>query len=117
MEINYTWEINQFHIVPSLSNQNNVVTKISITCHGEHIDNLGRSFKELWSGSTLIELNENDTFIPFDQITQQNAEKWLQDSENKKQRNVDWIKAKVASRLQEKVNPTLIVINSPFEQK
>jgi hypothetical protein len=117
MNINYTWEFSQFHVVPSLNNLSNVITKISFTCHGEHIDSLGRSFKDYWTGSTLIELDENSTFIPLDQITQEIAEKWVQDSENKKQRNINWIKAKVASRIQEQVNPTLIVINSPFEQK
>jgi hypothetical protein len=45
------------------------------------------------------------------------AAAWIEASENKKQRNVDWLKNKVLKRLKEKVEPTLIVINSPFGQK
>jgi hypothetical protein len=45
------------------------------------------------------------------------AEKWVEASENKKQRNVDWIKNKVLTRLQEKVTPTIVVMTPPFAQK
>lgn len=116
-DIKYTWELTQFHVVPSLNNQSNVVTKIGFTLHGEYIDENGTSFKEFWTGTTLIEFNENASFTPYDKLTQEIVEKWVIDSENKKQRNVDWIKNKVRTRLQEKVEPTLVVINSPFGQK
>jgi hypothetical protein len=38
-------------------------------------------------------------------------------SENKKQRNVNWIKNKVLTRIQEKVTPTIVVMTPPFAQK
>jgi hypothetical protein len=116
MNINYTWEFTHFHVVPSLHNQTNVVTKIAFTLHGEYTNELGQSFREFWSGATLIEYNENSSYITLDQITYDMAVIWVEAAENKKQRNVDWIKAKVASRLQEKINPTLLVITPPFAQ-
>jgi uncharacterized coiled-coil protein SlyX len=117
MNINYTWEISHFHVVPSLNNQSNVVTKIAFELHGEYVDENNNSFKELWSGVTLIEFDENSNFITLEEINQEIAEKWVQDSENKKQRNVDWLKNKVKSRLEERVNPTLIVITPSFTKK
>ena len=116
-DIKYTWELSQFHVVPSLKDQANVVTKITFTLHGEYIDENGISFKDFWSGGTLIEMDESSTFTPLNEITQEMAEKWVEASENKKQRNVDWIKNKVLTRIQERVTPTIVVINSPFEQK
>ena len=116
-DIKYTWELSQFHVVPSLNNKTNVVTKITFTLHGEYIDENGNSFNEFWSGGTLIEMDETSTFTPLNEITQEMAEKWVEASENKKQRNVDWIKNKVLTRLQEKVTPTIVVMTPPFAQK
>jgi hypothetical protein len=116
-DINYTWEISQIHIVPSLKDQDNVVTKIAFSLHGEYIDVNGTSFKENWTGVTLIEMDATSTFTPLNEVTQDMAATWIEASENKKQRNVEWLKNKVLKRLKEKVEPTLIVINSPFGQK
>ena len=116
-DIKYTWEISQIHIVPSLKDQDNVVTKIAFSLHGEYIDVNGTSFKEFWTGVTLIEMDATSTFTPLNEVTQDMAAAWVEASENKKQRNVDWLKNKVLKRLKEKVEPTLIVINSPFGQK
>lgn len=116
-DIKYTWELSHFHVVPSKNNQDNVVTKIAFTLHGEYIDENGTSFKEFWTGATLIEMDETSIFTPLDQVTKEMAEKWVEASENKKQRNVEWIKNKVLTRLQEKVTPTIVVMTPPFAQK
>ena len=116
-DIKYTWELTQLHVVPSLKDQANVVTKIAFSLHGEYIDETGTSFKDFWSGVTLIEFDENSNFTSYDQLTPEIVEKWVEASENKKQRNVDWIKGKVLKRIQERVTPSIVVINSPFTQK
>ena len=50
-------------------------------------------------------------------ITQENAENFVFISENKKQRNIEWIKNKVKSRIEERVNPKVLVVEPPFLQK
>lgn len=116
-DIKYTWELTHLHVAPSKNNQNNVVTKIAFTLHGEYTNEVGQFFSEFWTGATLIEFDENSSFTTLDQITHEMAVKWVEDSENKKQRNVNWIKNKVLTRLQEKINPTVVVITPPFAQK
>lgn len=117
MNINYTWEITHFHLTPSANGKNNVVKKIAFTCHGEYVDGNGQSFKDEWTGATLVEFDANEPFIELDQITQEIAERFVFISENKKQRNIDWIKNKVKSRIEERVNPKVLVVEPPFLQK
>jgi hypothetical protein len=117
MNINYTWEFSHLHVLPSLNNQSNVVSKVAFELHGEYIDENGNSFKDLWSGVTLIEFDANSSFLPLEQLNQEIVEKWVQDSENKKQRNVEWLKNKVLSRIQERVNPSILVITPSFAKK
>jgi hypothetical protein len=116
-DIKYTWQVDQFHVVPSKENQTDVVTKIAFTLHGEYIDKNGKSFKESWSGATVLDFDPDGTFTSLKDVNQQMAEQWIELSENKKQRNVNWLRNKVLSRLQEKVTPTLVVISPPFLQK
>ena len=117
MNINYTWEITHFHLTPSVNGQTNVIKKIAFICHGEYIDENGVSFKDEWTCATLVEFDANTPFIPLDQITQENAENFVFISENKKQRNIEWIKNKVKSRIEERVNPKVLVVEPPFLQK
>lgn len=116
-DINFTWEINQIHVAPSSKDKTNLVTKIAYTLWGEYTDEDGKTYKDWWSAATVIDLDPSATFIPLEEITPEIAKLWIMASENKKQRNVEWLMNKVKQRLEEKVKPTVVVLNSPFEKK
>lgn len=116
-DIKFTWEVNQIHVAPSSNGLSNLVTKIAYTLWGEYTDENGNTFKDWWSAATVIELDPNATFIPLNEITQEIAELWIMGSENKKQRDVEWLKNKVRKRLEDRVNPPIVVIDSPFVKK
>ena len=62
-------------------------------------------------GAQSFPAPEAEGYIPFEQLTAQTLQDWVEISENRKKRNMAWLKANmIDKRLEDKVNPKEILI-------
>lgn len=71
----YNWSVLSLEVVPQLNNLSNVVNKINYRVTGLEDSYLG----EL-NSHVKINLNENNSFIPFDNLTNEQVVNWLHET-------------------------------------
>lgn len=118
MVVNYNFILDDLHVAPSLEGNSQVVLKISWFLVGTAVDAEGKMHEERYSATTTIKPDvAPGEFIPFEQLTAQTLQEWVEISENRKKRNMAWIKANmIDKRLEDKVNPKVVLIKPTWLQ-
>ena len=115
MIVNYTFKVTDWHLIPHINGLDNVIEKVNWVLIGETTDSLGRRYLYDHTQTTTIKFDDNVVFIPAQELTPEIIQGWVFEIENKKQRNIDWIKENIIyKRLDEKVNPAIAKIVKPF---
>ena len=118
MVVNYNYILDDLHVAPSQDGYSQVIVRVAWFLVGTTIDESGNMHEERYSATTTI---KPDTapgdFINFEQLTPQILQNWVEINENKKKRNMDWLKANmIDKRLADKVNPKVVFIKPSFLQ-
>jgi hypothetical protein len=118
MVVNYNFILDDLHVAPSLEGHSQVVLKISWFLVGTAVDTAGTMHEERYSATTTIKSDvAPGEFIPFEQLTPQALQSWVEISEDRKKRNMAWIKANmIDKRLEDKVNPKVVLIKPTWLQ-
>jgi hypothetical protein len=118
MDVNYNFILDDLHVAPTLEGNSQVILKISWFIIGTAIDAAGNMHEERYSATTTIKPDvAPGEFIPFEQLTPQVLQSWVEISENRKKRDIAWIKANmIDKRLEDKVNPKVVLIKPTWLQ-
>ena len=118
MVVNYNFILDDLHVAPSLEGHSQVVLKISWFLVGTAVDTAGQMHEERYAATTTIKPDvAPGEFIPFEQLTPQALQSWVEISENRKKRNMAWIKANmIDKRLEDKVTPKVVLIKPTWLQ-
>lgn len=118
MVVNYNFILDDLHVAPTLEGHSQVVLKISWFLVGTAVDSAGQMHEERYSATTTIKPDvAPGEFIAFEQLTAQTLQEWVEISENKKKRNIAWIKANmIDKRLEDKVTPKVVLIKPTWLQ-
>jgi hypothetical protein len=115
MIVNYSFEVSHLHVIPNMNGLENVIQKVSWNLIGTTIDVDGKEHRFEHSQTTTIKFNEAVSFISANDITLEVVQGWVYEIENKRQRNIDWLKTNIIDvRLDEKINPTKPKVVKPF---
>ena len=76
MPIEYTWKIQSVKVLPDLSNRNNIVKTIEFMLEGSRDENTNFV---LGSVELSVDL-ESETFIPFDELTEETVVEWVKNA-------------------------------------
>jgi hypothetical protein len=115
MIVNYTFKVSDWHLIPHINGLDNVIEKVNWSLIGTTIDANGNTYVYDHPQTTTIKLNDNIPFIPANELTPEIIQNWVYEIENKKQRNIEWLKANIIyKRLDEKLNPAIAKIVKPF---
>lgn len=118
MVVNYNFILDDLHVAPMLEGHSQVVLKISWFLVGTAVDAAGQMHEERYAATTTIKPDvAPGEFIAFEQLTAQTLQEWVEISENKKKRNIAWIKANmIDKRLEDKVTPKVVLIKPTWLQ-
>lgn len=100
--INYTWNILQVSTFPEKAGKNNVVHRVTFSVFG--IDDVGHSASK--RDIIDLELNESESFTPFEQLTQQQVIEWVKDSLTPA--GVKEIETTISTAINNQLNPSAI---------
>lgn len=115
MIVNYTFKVSDWHLIPHINGLDNVIEKVNWVLIGETTDANGKTYVYEHPQTTTIKFNESNSFISAHELTPEIIQSWVFEIENRKQRNIDWIKTNIIyKRLDEQVNPAIAKIVKPF---
>ena len=115
MIVNYTFKVSDWLLIPHINGLDNVIEKVNWVLIGETLDTNGNKYTYEHFQTTTIKFDADVAFIPANQLTPDIIQNWVFTIENKKQRNIDWLKANIIyKRLDEKINPAIAKIVKPF---
>ena len=104
MIVNYTFKVSDWHLIPHINGLDNVIEKVNWVLIGETLDTNGNKYTYEHFQTTTIKFDADVAFIPANQLTPDIIQNWVFTIENKKQRNIDWLKANIIyKRLDEKI--------------
>jgi hypothetical protein len=118
MDVNYNFILDDLHVAPSLDGHSQVIVRISWFLIGTAVDALGQMHEERYASTTTIKSDvAPGDFIPFEELTPQILQSWVEISENRKKRNMAWLKANIIDkRLADKVTPKVVLIKPTWLQ-
>ena len=115
MNVVYTFKINSLHIIPELNGLTNIVQRVDWRITGEYISPEGTVIHQPFHGTTTIKLNSEVPFLESGELNEDIVKSWVEEIENKKQRNFDWIKVnEINRRILEKTSLSTPKIVKPF---
>jgi hypothetical protein len=118
MDVNYNFILDDLHVAPSLDGHSQVIVRISWFLVGTAVDASGQMHEERYASTTTIKSDvAPGDFIPFEELTPQILQSWVEISENRKKRNMAWLKANIIDkRLADKVTPKVVLIKPTWLQ-
>jgi len=115
MIVTYEWKVEALHVIPHLNGLDNIIQRVNWNLTGKTIGPDNKEYTYVHPQTTTIKLDESSSFIAAEQLTPEIIQAWVYEVENKKQRNIEWLKANmIDKRLDEQVNPTIAKIVKPF---
>lgn len=115
MNVTYTWTIDNFHVIPHLDGLDNIIQRVSWALIGTTVGTDEKTYEYRYDATTTIKLDSSASFIPAGELNPDIIQEWVFNIENKKQRNIDWIKTNIIEkRLDEQFNPAIAKITKPF---
>lgn len=115
MVVTYTFKVSDWHLIPHINGLDNVIEKVNWALIGETVDSNGNRHVYEHPQTTTIKFDKDAPFISANELTPDIIREWVFTIENKKQRDINWIKNNIIDkRLDEKINPTIAKIVKPF---
>jgi hypothetical protein len=115
MIVNYTFKVSNWHLIPHINGLDNVIERVSWVLIGETFDSNGNKYTYEHPQTTTIKFDSDVPFISANELTPEIIQDWVFTIENKKQRDIDWLKTNIIyKRLDEKINPAISKIVKPF---
>ena len=115
MNVVYTFKITSLHVIPELDGLTNVVKRVSWEIMGEYVSPEGTVIHQPFHGTTTIKLNSEVPFLESGELNEDIVKSWVEEIENKKQRNLEWIKVnEINRRILEKIDVSTPIIVKPF---
>lgn len=127
MDVTYNWSVQSMICSPLVGDNSNVVTVVQWTASATAVDN-GVTYESSISGAKSIKYDNTSTFVPYDQLTEQQVLAWVWEPEvvlspvptnpNRPARPPVDIKARTESMLLDRINkqitPTQVVLGLPW---
>ena len=101
--ITYNWNCKTVDVYPESEGQTNVVYSVHWTLTGEENDYLAT-----YIGLQEIEINPNETFVPFENLTNEIVAGWVKNAMG--QEKVTEVENEVALKISEQKNPTSVTM-------
>lgn len=115
MTIDYTFKIINLHVIPNFNGNANIIKQVSWAIIGTYTDAEGKVYTYQHDQATTFKLNEEQTFIPSDQLDAATVQGWVEAIENTKFRNIQWLKDNIVQvRINDMVSLSTPKIVKPF---
>jgi hypothetical protein len=107
MAITYTWDVVQMDVYPEKDGFTDVVYMTHWTLSGTDNTYTGSAY-----GTAGIALNEQGSYIPYEDLTQEQVLGWVKNSLGEEQ--VALLEAKIATQIANQANPPVITPPLPW---
>ena len=110
----FSWFFETFYAYPTMDNYKDVVFMVRWTYKGTYVDSNGVVYKSERPGTSQISTNDIKTFIPFEQLTQNDVIEWVSQEEN-----ITTLQQQLVDSINNQITPpppTIIILSAPFEQ-
>ena len=107
---NYTWKIKSLQTVDEVNETDFVTTILYRVNCTEEVD--GKEHKASTLGSVIIVPKEEEGFVPYADLTEEQVVGWVKESLGKE--GVDSIEKSLASQVDKKINPPVVPIVKPL---
>ena len=104
---NYTWTVDRLLTLDEVKEKDFVVTAICKVVCTEEVD--GKEYKASTLNSVIIEPKEEEGFVPYADLTEEQVIGWVKESLGKE--GVDSIEKSLASQVDKKINPPVVPVN------
>jgi hypothetical protein len=105
----FSWDIKHFDVVPNANGMENVITRIHWEYKGSYTDNNGTPYSQLIYGVADINAPDPMSFVPFSQISFEQATNWLH-----KVLNVPDLQNTITVLMNNRINPPVITMSVPW---
>jgi len=108
--INYTWNCRTVDAYPQDGDYTDVVYNVHwiVTGTSDVIDPEGNPYSATSIGTQVLDTSEITDFIPFDELTNEQAVSWTKSAMGEEQ--VDSIEAGIQSEIDNLINPTSVTL-------
>ena len=107
-DIWFDFEIERFSVYPNYNNYQNVIFNI----HWKHVSSYSAEGRNYWAErfyTTSINIDNITSFIPYEQLTKKDVEKWIIKDDFEEKKKV------LLNSINNQVNPPIVVsLPSPF---
>jgi hypothetical protein len=107
---NYTWKIKSLQTVDEVNETDFVTTILYRVNCTEEVD--GKEYKASTLGSVIIVPKEEEGFVPYADLTEEQVVGWVKESLGKE--GVDSIEKSLASQIDKKINPPVAPAVKPL---
>ena len=107
---NYTWIVDRLLTLDEVKEKDFVVTAICKVVCTEEVD--GKEHKASTLGSVIIVPKEEEGFVPYADLTEEQVVGWVKESLGKE--GVDSIEKSLASQVDKKINPPVAPVVKPL---
>ena len=114
MAITYTWSINPLEAYPSHGGEADVIfnARWQLQASSGSLENSGSLYTAIELGSQPITYHSGSEFIPFNELTLEIVQGWVEEGMGETQ--VNNIKALLATRIENQINPPVVILPSPW---
>lgn len=106
----FTWKVTNLQHYRSYQGQENVVFKVFWSCIGE--ETVGEeTYQSSWNSKSLLEIDLNESFTAFDQLTEEQVLNWVWGKVNKTE-----IEINVQTDLDNQKAPLILDHPGPWNQ-
>lgn len=109
MTISYEWKIEQIKLYPEIDKFKDVVFEVYWRINATDGQNTSTVY-----GSIIIELNKDNKFIPYDQLTEEQVINWTKNSIGND--DIDKYYEILNNDINVKINPITLIKNPPWEE-
>ena len=111
-DVEFSIKIQRLQVNPNNGSRENVVTRVHWQMVAKYVDPVtGQEHIATYDDTTTLKFVDAAGYIPFENLSETDLIRWVEDRENQRTRNIEWRKQNVFKLLQEKVTPTNITID------
>ena len=106
----YTWHVTSMNVFPQLDGKENVVVEVKFCVSGTDGENSATK-----SGSQIIELDTQQSFTPFDDLTEVEVIEWVKNALGESGQSTFTVE--IDAILEQQKTPVVLPINVPLPWK